>query len=269
MNLPVRHIGPDSGLSRSCQYSVIVCQHYQAAATWPGRGPLSTYLSRVSLRITLAGVTVDLLADRALFLPDTSALIVADVHWGKAAAFRAGGIPIPHGTTRSGLDRLDALLTRTGATQLYVLGDLLHARAGMAPATVRALDAWRATRRTLHITLVRGNHDYHAGDPPASLAITCVDAPLHVGPFALCHHPCEHDTGYVLAGHVHPVTQLRGRARQRITLPCFAFGERSGLLPAFGEFTGGAVIDNREYARTFVIADDSVIPIDPAVAHRS
>lgn len=216
-------------------------------------------------RISLAGVDVHLLADRALFLPDTNALIVADVHWGKAAAFRAGGVPVPHGTTRSGLDRLDALLASTGATQLYVLGDLLHARAGMAPGTVQTLDAWRATCGALQITLIRGNHDYHAGDPPASLRIECVDAPLHVGPFALCHHPCEHDTGYVLAGHIHPVTQLRGRARQRITLPCFAFGERSGLLPAFGEFTGGAVIDRRDYAQTFVIADETVLPLAASI----
>lgn len=216
-------------------------------------------------RISLAGVDVHLLADRALFLPDTNALIVADVHWGKAAAFRAGGVPVPHGTTRSGLDRLDALLASTGATQLYVLGDLLHARAGMAPGTVQTLDAWRATRSALQITLIRGNHDYHAGDPPASLRIECVDAPLHVGPFALCHHPCEHDTGYVLAGHIHPVTQLRGRARQRITLPCFAFGERSGLLPAFGEFTGGAVIDRRDYTEVFVLAGDTVLSLAASI----
>ena len=220
----------------------------------------------MSHSIPLAGVTVDLLADRALYLPDWRALIVADVHWGKAAAFRARGVPVPHGTTRTGLDRLDALLAHTGATQLYVLGDLLHARDGMAPGTVQTLEAWRATRRALPIRLVRGNHDYHAGDPPASLGIECVDAPLHVGPFALCHHPCEHDTGYVLAGHVHPVAQLRGRARQRITLPCFAFGQRSGLLPAFGEFTGGAIIDERAYARTFVIADDAVLPLTASIA---
>ena len=219
------------------------------------------YLAPVSHRITLAGATVDLLPDRALYLPGSNTLIVADVHWGKAAAFRAGGIPVPHGTTRSGLDRLDAVLTRTGASHLYVLGDLLHARASMAPGTRQTLDAWRATRRELQITLVRGNHDYHAGDPPASLHIDCVDAPLHVGPFALCHHPCEHDTGYVLAGHIHPVVQLRGRARQKLTLPCFAFGERSAMLPAFGEFTGGAVIDQRAFTEVFVIADDAVLPL--------
>lgn len=219
----------------------------------------------VTHRISLAGIDVDLLADRALFILSTRTLIVADVHWGKAAAYRSLGVPVPHGTTRTGLDRLDALLTDTAAEQLLVLGDLIHARAGMQPNTIETLEQWRDTRRALQITLVRGNHDYHAGDPPVSLDIQCVDAPLHMGPFALCHHPCEHDTGYVLAGHVHPVVVLRGRARQKLTLPCFAFGARSGLLPAFGEFTGGAVIDQRDYARTFVIADDNVIPLEPSI----
>ena len=212
--------------------------------------------------ISLAGTDVELRPDRALFIRASRTLIVADLHWGKAAAFRALGVPVPHGTTRTGLERLDSAITDCGAEQLLILGDLLHARAGMQPGTIDALDQWRATRRQLAITLVRGNHDYRAGDPPVSLHIACVDAPLLLGPFALHHHPCDDASGYVLAGHVHPVVQLRGRGRQKLTLPCFAFGTRGGLLPAFGEFTGGGVIDQRDYERTFVIADDSVLPLE-------
>ena len=214
--------------------------------------------------IILAGVPVELLPERAIFVPSLGALIVADVHWGKAAAFRAQGVPVPHGTTQSGVEHLDALLTRTNPAHLYVLGDLLHARAGMVPATVRTLEAWRATRATLPITLVRGNHDYGAGDPPASLGIICVDAPLQVGPFALCHHPGTCDGGYVLAGHIHPVVQLRGRGRQKLTLRCFAFGAQGGLLPAFGEFTGGAVIEPRDFTSVYVVAGDDVVPVNDA-----
>jgi uncharacterized protein len=230
------------------------------------RGRGITYLCDVQHRITLAGVTAELVADKALHLPDSRTLIVADVHWGKSAAYRTLGVPIPHGTTRSGLDRLSAVLTRTGATQLLVLGDLIHARAGMQPGTIGALEAWRATQPDVAITLVRGNHDYRAGDPPTSLDIQCVDAPLRVGPFALHHHPTTDASGYVLAGHVHPVVQLRGRARQKVTLPCFAFGAEGGLLPAFGEFTGGAIINQRDYTRTFVIADDNVLPLEASVS---
>lgn len=215
----------------------------------------------MSHAITLAGVAVVLRPDRSIYLPALQALIVADVHWGKAAAFRAQGVPVPHGTTRAGLAKLDAAIADSGATQLIVLGDLWHARAGMAPGTVQTIETWRETRRALPITLVRGNHDYHAGDPPAALGITCVDAPLTFGPFALCHHPGDCDDGYVLAGHVHPVAQLFGRGRQKLTLPCFAFGARGGLLPAFGEFTGGAAIERRDFSSVYVIAEESVLPL--------
>ena len=39
------------------------------------------------------------------------------------------------------------------------------------------------------MTLIRGNHDKRAGDPPASLNIRVVPEPLLLGPFALQHEP--------------------------------------------------------------------------------
>jgi len=68
---------------------------------------------------------------------------------------------------------------------------------------------------------------------------------------------------------VHPVAQLFGRGRQKVTLPCFAFGDRGGLLPAFGEFTGGAVIDRRDFNEVYVIAEESVLPVPPERASRT
>jgi uncharacterized protein len=215
----------------------------------------------VTLSIEVAGWPVELLPARAMFLPQIRALVVADVHWGKAASFRALGVPVPHGTTQTGVARLSAILRQTGAAQLIVLGDLFHARSSMQAATISELRAWREEWPDVRMTLVRGNHDYRAGDPPPTLEIACVDAPLRVGPFALHHHPTTDATGYVLAGHVHPVAQLRGRGRARLTLPCFAFGASCGVLPAFGEFTGGAVIAAAEYDRIFVVAEDAVVRV--------
>ncbi len=75
-----------------------------------------------------------LLPQRAVFDPAERTLFVADVHFGKAAAFRALGAPVPKGTTADNLARLTALMEATGAARLVVLGDLLHARAGLPPA---------------------------------------------------------------------------------------------------------------------------------------
>jgi DNA ligase-associated metallophosphoesterase len=209
----------------------------------------------------LAGERVVLLAERALYRPQTGALLVADPHWGKAAAFRAAGLPVPGGTTSEGLERLTAALARTGARRLVILGDLFHARTGKSPQTLEVVRAWRERHAALPITLIRGNHDRHAGDPPPELGIECCNPPCADAPFLYTHHPAPMDAGYVLSGHVHPSVTLRGVGRQRERLPCFHFGPRVGLLPAFGAFTGTADVAVVPGDRVFVVAGDRVIQV--------
>ena len=214
------------------------------------------------LLLDLAGEPVRLLPERALFWPGACALIVADVHWGKAAAFRSAGIPIPGGATRRDLERLDAAIARTGARRLIVLGDLFHARAGrVASRTLAELREWRTVRAGLEIQLVRGNHDRHAGDPPADLRVNPIDAPAFVPPFVLRHEPRVSETGYTLAGHVHPGIVLADRALFRERLPCFVVGERMAVLPAFGSFTGLGIVTPEPDERVFVVADGEVVGV--------
>lgn len=214
------------------------------------------------LTIAIAGESLRLLPERAVYWEREEMLIAADLHWGKAAAFRAGGIPIPGGTTTADLSRLDRAVARTGARRLALLGDLLHAREWRGAETVRAIAAWRAVARGLELLLIRGNHDRRAGDPPADLDIEVVDGPWRVGPFALRHEPTRVDGAYVLAGHVHPGVTIRGPGRERLRLPCFALGRSVGILPAFSEFTGTALIDPGPGGRVFVIAGEDVVEVD-------
>ena len=147
-------------------------------------------LSPRDATLELAGERVALLAERALWWPARRTLVVADVHLGKAATFRAAGIPIPRGATSDDLARLDRALERTGATALVILGDLFHARVGReAPGTVAQVGGWRAGRPELDVLLVRGNHDIGAGDPPTELGLRCVDEPWDETPFVFRHHP--------------------------------------------------------------------------------
>lgn len=208
--------------------------------------------------VQLAGTELWLLAEKAIWWPARRALLVADIHLGKAAAYRALGQPVPHGTTAANLERLDALLERFDCQQLIFLGDFLHAKQSRTPQTFAALAAWRAQHPTLAITLVRGNHDKHAGDPPAALRIEVVAEPLLLGPFALQHEPHAHPSHHVLAGHVHPAYQLRGRGRQRLRLPCFALASKVSLLPSFGSFTGAMTLDAEPDRRVFVVGDGGV-----------
>lgn len=210
---------------------------------------------------TIAGQQLVLLPDRALWIPERQMVIVADLHWGKAAAFRAAFVPVPTGTTASDLARLTRVLHDTAATQLVVLGDLLHARAGRHVDTLGTIGTWREMHQAVAITLVRGNHDAHAGDPPASLRIDCVDAPYAIGSLIGVHEPEEHPDGYVLAGHLHPCVSVYGRGRQHARLAAFVFGPRVGVLPAFSSFTGTGMYERSEQDRLFVIADRDVIAL--------
>jgi DNA ligase-associated metallophosphoesterase len=213
------------------------------------------------LPIEAEGERLRLLPERAVFWERATTLLVADPHWGKTATFRAGGIPVPGGTTAEGLSRLDAALARTGAARVVFLGDYLHARAGRSPRTLQALAAWRERWSRLDLVLVRGNHDRHAGDPPPELGVRCLDPPLGEPPFVFQHHPGTSPLGYVIAGHLHPAVRLAGAGRQRARLPCFVFGPGGAILPAFGGFTGAADVEPRPEDRVFVLAGDSVVPV--------
>lgn len=214
----------------------------------------------------------------AAWLPAVDALLVADLHFGKAASFRRLGVPVPEASTGGTLDQLRRLLddlpslpaaaAPRGAVQLVVLGDLLHAARGrsavMLEAVQSALQLMQAHPAApgLQLHLVRGNHDAAAGDPPAHWGVQLHDEPWRLGPWALCHEPQQAPGAYALAGHWHPCTVLRGPARQRLRLPCFWFGDAGsrpvGVLPAFGDFTGMHPIDAHPGDRVWAIGGQVV-----------
>jgi DNA ligase-associated metallophosphoesterase len=208
--------------------------------------------------IQLAGEEMLLCGDHAMVWPARRTLLIADAHFGKAAAFRARGMPVPAGTTANNLARLDALIAAHGIARVVFLGDLFHARESHAAATLAALRAWREEHAALTLLLVEGNHDRNAGATPPELRIEMVGEPYSEGPFAFCHYPAPSMNQYVLAGHLHPAYRLAGK-RESVRLPCFWLGEQVGVLPAFGDFTGTFTIRPQEGDRVYAVADGRVI----------
>jgi len=211
--------------------------------------------------VSLAGENLWLLPEKALYWPAQQALLIADVHFGKAAAYRSLGQPVPRGTTSENIAVLDSLLASLPCRHLIFLGDFLHGPGSHARATLDALAQWRARHGDLSMTLIRGNHDKRAGDPPAALDMRVVPEPMLLGPFALRHEPEPHSTRHVLAGHVHPVYRLHGKGHQSLRLACFRLGTDVSLLPAFGAFTGGYQVKRDDSSRIFVIGDNEIWPV--------
>lgn len=218
------------------------------------------------LEIELAGAVVGLHSSGAVWLPDSATLLVADAHFGKAVSFRQLGVPVPQGTTSATLAQLSAVVAQCAARRVVFLGDFLHSARAHAPATLAALGRWRQAHASLALTLVRGNHDSRAGDPPAALGVEVVNEPLRLHAngtaWALCHHPQTVVGAYVLAGHLHPCMRLSGRGQDRLRLPCFWLGDAAtrpvGVLPAFGHFTGMHPVQPERGDRVFGIAGEVV-----------
>ena len=215
----------------------------------------------MTVEIEIACEVLRLLPERAAFWSRRKTLIAADLHWGKEEEFRHGGIPIPFGPIHGDLQRLANAIGQCGAERLLVLGDLWHARAGITADLVADLEKWRASHPELKIDLIRGNHDRRSGPLPASLNINIREEPAVELPFVFQHYPTAAMAGYVLAGHVHPAVILRGPGRQKLRLPCFWFGDKVGLLPAFGGFTGTAEVIPEKGDRVFVVAEDAVVEV--------
>lgn len=187
-----------------------------------------------------------LLPRYAIWEPQSRTLYVADVHLGKAATFRALNQPVPGGTTAENLARLTKLLTQLAPRTLIFLGDLFHAPQAFTPDLMAQFAAWRGMHASVSMILVRGNHDIRAGKRSAELNIEQVDEPFYIGRLIARHHPLEtrdHLAGHlILAGHVHPVIKIEGKGRDSLRLPCFLISPGQIILPAFGEFTGGAPV---------------------------
>jgi len=236
--------------------------------------------SFVASSIKWAGQQFELFSARAVFWREAKTLIIADAHFGKAAAFRNRGVPVPAGTTQADVDRLATLIHDTCSTRLIILGDFLHARDGRADSTMAILSAWRQQHAALEIVLVRGNHDQHAGDPPAEWNFRCVNEPFIEDQFAFFHDPAKQESNssranaargfadsepYSFAGHIHPCAVLHDTDGSVLRAACFFFGKRQAILPAFGCFTGTHPIRPRRGERIFAIGpDDSVIEVRAA-----
>ena len=232
----------------------------------------------------------------AVTRPAYSQLIVADVHLGKAASFRAQGVPVPNQVTEESLERLSVLIRVSRSSSLIVLGDLIHDRkalSGLLPIWER----WREQHPQLVLKLIVGNHDRKAGrsaiehqlpglqvhekkllDQGLVMAHEAddlidmqapvdapVDAPVNAPVDATVDAPVRG-----LCGHEHPVVLMPDALKAKhIRRPCFYLDHRQILhLPAFGSFTGGHPVSMAQCKRLFIDMVDAVKELPPLALDR-
>ncbi len=211
------------------------------------------------LDIEVAGERLVLMGERAIWWPARESVLVADVHLGKEETFRQRGVPLPKGGLEETLARLTACVVTTGASRLVVLGDLVHARAGLTERVVGRVAKWSASLDA-QIVLVRGNHDRFLDNAGDAWEMDVVEDTLFDAPFVLAHEPDADPHGYVLAGHLHPTVRLSAGS-DKLRLACFCFDAEVGVLPAFTEFSNGVIHKHAVGRKLYAVADGQVVAL--------
>ena len=202
--------------------------------------------------------TIQLLPEGAVLLTETSSLVIADIHLGKSATFRARGLPVPEGDTELDLTRIRNLVHETHVNHLIIAGDLFHAPAGVTEDLADLLGDFISTLG-IPLTLISGNHDAKLKSLPAGLtAIVHHD----LGPIRIIHDPKDASPNHLnIAGHWHPVARIPDGKRTSLRLPCFLFRSNTLILPSFGSFTGGAIMNPEPGDRFFVPLRGQVVEL--------
>lgn len=190
---------------------------------------------------TFHGVRAVAAPTGALLLPDAGALIVSDLHLGKAEriARREGRLTPPY-ETRETLVRLAAAIDAIRPSTVVCLGDSFdddRAAQALDDAARTEIGALMAGRRWIWIA---GNHD------PAPVGLGGESrAEIGIGALTLRHEAAPGATAEI-SGHYHPKARLRGPSR-----PAFLIDANRIVLPAFGAYTGGLSVAAPEFDQLF------------------
>ena len=183
---------------------------------------------------SFAGEEWLLSADRALFRPRDSALLVADLHLEKSSFYARHGQMLPPYDSRATLERVALAIRATGARRVFCLGDNFHDNDGPARLEPHAAGMLAALTRAVDWVWITGNHDAKA---EAVAGGDMIDE-IEIGGVILRHRTKRGETRPELSGHWHPKLTVVQRGR-RIARPCLVASESRMILPAFGELTGG------------------------------
>lgn len=208
------------------------------------------------MKIKLEGERFLLLKERAAMWVEQEALLIADLHIGKVSHFRKNGIPVPSIAEKNNLWRLADIMLNQRPKKVIFLGDLFHSALNASWADfVDFLEAFPNTE----YFLVKGNHDILPDKTFIDAGLKVMEQ-LEMGPFLFTHDATETNL-YNIHGHIHPGVNLSGVGRQRLNLPCFYFGESTGIFPSFGDFTGLYRIKPVKNDRVFVSTKEEVVQV--------
>lgn len=211
------------------------------------------------MQITCRGETLTLDKERAIYWPAQELLIISDLHIGKPAHFRKHGIQVPSTIGDQDLTRLKALIELYQPKKVLITGDLFHNKLN---SDITLFSRWRSAFTNVQFLLIKGNHDRLLTKDYDELGIEVYEKELICRPFRFIHdRPVTEDEYYAISGHIHPGVTIYGKARQRLSLPCFYFGASYAVLPAFSAFTGLSIMKPEQGDRFYAVTPSRIVEI--------
>lgn len=207
--------------------------------------------------LSFAGRNFLALPQGALFWPAREALLVADLHLEKASWFARGGQMLPPYDSVATLAELTAIAERTGAREIWCLGDSFHDREGCERLPDEAQRLLRALTAAARFVWITGNHD-------AGLADHCggeVIEEAELDGLLLRHEADPAETRPELSGHFHPKFRMTLRGRH-ISRRCFVATRTKLILPAFGALTGGLDAHHPGIVRAVGTGAHALVPLE-------
>ncbi|HJM94387.1 MAG: ligase-associated DNA damage response endonuclease PdeM [Alphaproteobacteria bacterium] len=181
----------------------------------------------------------------ALFWPEQSLLIVADLHLEKGSARADKGHFLPPYDTAATLRQLASVVAKFTPAAVACLGDSFHDARAEGRLNTADAEAIRALTQGREWFWIDGNHD---PCPPAHLGGVGI-ASLVRGPLILKHQAVGREAGEI-AGHLHPKASVR-LAGRRLTRRCFVTDDLRLVLPAFGAYAGGLDVGDPAFSTIF------------------
>lgn len=210
------------------------------------------------MTITIRGLAIQLLAQKAIYLPQQEMLIIADMHLGKLVHFRKNGIAVPTQIENEDLMSLRSLITNYNPKEVIFLGDLFHSEINSEyNVFLKTIAFFPAVK----FTLTKGNHDIIPEVLFHDAAIEITDERMIGNNIVLRHQmpKIPLDDQFYIIGHIHPGYVIGGRGRQVYRLPSFYQSKNILVLPAFGKHTGLFIPEVLSEDKCYVIMNEEVI----------
>lgn len=201
--------------------------------------------------------TFYLLPEKVIFWKEQKALVLSDLHIGKASHFRKAGVPISSHIHVNEFFVLDAIIGEFKPERILFVGDLFHSDHNQE---WDLFYNWAHSYGHIELILIKGNHDILPESLYRNSSLNVIDQ-LLIDNIEFTHERNENPEGYNISGHIHPAVSMIGYGKQSLKLPCFLFRHDHAFLPAFGHFTGMAKIKPSKKDNIFVVAENKIIHV--------